>query len=247
MNAYAGVPKGRGRLNSKVAPVMSGGSVTSGWGNGEAAAILFAAEGATVVVVDNRIKAMKEIAIIIEGAGGSTIAVAGDSASEKGVAQAVKMAVSTFGRINILHNNIGGQGSVRSFENITFSDLNEIMTLNVASAMLGCREVMPIMMAQGRGSIINISSIVSIDDFNNPMAAYATGKAAINGFAQNIAPAAWQQAYTHKLNVTSLHRHAFHLSECQGQAEQRCRGFKTAEEYRASREKPISMGCMGTD
>jgi NAD(P)-dependent dehydrogenase (short-subunit alcohol dehydrogenase family) len=108
MNAYEGAPKGRGRLNSKVAPVMSGGSVTPGWGNGDAAAVLFAAEGATVVVVDNRINAMEEIAIIIEGAGGSTIAVAGDSASEKGFAQAVKTAVSTFGRINILHNNIGG-------------------------------------------------------------------------------------------------------------------------------------------
>jgi NAD(P)-dependent dehydrogenase (short-subunit alcohol dehydrogenase family) len=187
MNAYEGAPKGRGRLNSKVAPVMSGGSVTPGWGNGDAAAVLFAAEGATVVVVDNRINAMEEIAIIIEGAGGSTIAVAGDSASEKGFAQAVKTAVSTFGRINILHNNIGGQGSVRSLANITFSDLNEIMTLNVASAMLGCREVMPIMMAQGRGSIINISSIASIRHLNTPMAVYPAGKAAIDGFAQNIA------------------------------------------------------------
>ena len=187
IGAHDGIPKGRGRLEGKVALVMGGGSILPGWGNGKAAAVLFAIEGAKVFVVDLRKAAAEETVDIIEQAGGHAVAAAGDATSEKDVARVVAACLAKLGRIDVLHNNVGGQGTGRALETITLDDWNEYMARNVTSAMLSCREVVPAMLKQAGGAIVNVSSIGSLRHLNTPMAVYAAGKGAINAFTQNIA------------------------------------------------------------
>ena len=122
MSVHDVIPKGRGRLEGKVALVMGGGSIEPGWGNGKAAAVLFAVEGAKVLVVDSRIEAAEETAGIIEKAGGTAIAASGDATSEKDVARIVETCMSKLGRIDVLHNNVGGQGAGRALNTITVDD-----------------------------------------------------------------------------------------------------------------------------
>ena len=127
---HDGIPKGRGRLQGKVALVMGGSSILPGWGNGKAAAVLFAVEGAKVFVVDHREAAAEETVGIIEQAGGHAIAAAGDAAYEKDVARVVAACLvaaclAKLGRIDVLHNNVGGQGTGHALETITLDDWNE--------------------------------------------------------------------------------------------------------------------------
>ena len=246
MSVHDGIPKGRGRLEGKVALVMGGGSIEPGWGNGKAAAVLFAVEGAKVLVVDSRIGAAEETVGIIEKAGGNAIAAAGDATSELDVARIVETCMSKLGRIDVLHNNVGGKGSGRALDTITVDDWNEYLGRNVTSAMLSCREVVPIMVAQGGGSIVNISSIGSLRYLNTPMAVYAAGKAALNGFTQNIALQYASKRVRANCVLPGYIDTPFIYQNVKGKPSYAYKGFKTADEYRLSRGKPIPMGRMGS-
>ncbi len=246
MSVHDGIPRGRGRLEGKVALVMGGGSIEPGWGNGKATAVLFAVEGAKVLIVDNRIEAAEETVGIIEKAGGTALAAACDATSEKDVERVVKTCISKLGRIDVLHNNVGGQGSGRALDTITVDDWDEYLARNVTSAMLSCREVVPIMVAQGGGSIVNISSIGSLRYLNTPMAVYAAGKAALNGFTQNIAVHYASKHVRANCVLPGYIDTPFIYQNVKGKPSYAYKGFETAEEYRASRGKPIPMGHMGS-
>jgi len=99
-----------------------------------------------------RKEAAEETVDIIEKAGGQAITAAGNATSEKDVARVVKTCLSKLGRVDVLHNNVGGQGTGRALDTITLEDWNEYIACNVTSAMLSCREVVPIMVAQGGGA-----------------------------------------------------------------------------------------------
>ena len=240
------IPKGRGRLAGKVALVMGGGSIMPGWGNGKAAAVLFAVEGAKVFVVDARKEAAEETARIIERAGGTAFSAAGDVTAEKDVARVVKSCISKFGRIDVLHNNVGGQGTGRALDTITLDDWNEYMARNVTSAMLGCREVAPVMVAQGGGAIVNVSSIGALRYLNTPMAVYAAGKGALNSFTQNIALHYAGRGIRANCVCPGYINTPFIYQKVKGKPSYAYKGFKTAEEYAAARGKPIPMGRMGS-
>src|SRR5215468_974585 len=176
MTTPAALPQGRNRLAGKVALVVGGGSIGPGWGNGKAAAVLYALEGAKVLVVDLRREAAEDTVGIIAGAGGTAAAAVGDATDEAAVAGFVKSCRDTYGRIDVLHNNVGGQGTGRSLKTITLADWNATLARNLTSAMLSCRAVVPVMEAQGGGSIINVSSISSLRHLNVPTAVYAAAK-----------------------------------------------------------------------
>ena len=246
IGAHDGIPKGRGRLEGKVALVMGGGSILPGWGNGKAAAVLFAIEGAKVFVVDHRKAAADETVDIIEQAGGHAVAASGDATSEKDVARVVAACLAKLGRIDVLHNNVGGQGSGRALDTITLDDWNEYMARNVTSAMLSCRKVVPVMLKQGGGAIVNVSSIGSVRHLNTPMAVYAAGKGAINAFTQNIALQYAGKGVRANCVLPGYIDTPFIYQEVKGRPSYAYKGFKTADEYRAARGKPIPMGHMGT-
>ncbi len=168
-----------GRLEGKAALVMGAGSIGPGWGNGKAAAVLFAREGAKVYCVDINEAAAMETAKIIVGEGGDARHGGADVADAEGVRRVVSSCVDRFGRIDVLHNNVGivEVGGVVDLPEETW---DHVLDVNLKSCYLAMKHVIPVMVRQGGGSIINISSISSIRFTGVPYATYYASKAAMN-------------------------------------------------------------------
>jgi NAD(P)-dependent dehydrogenase (short-subunit alcohol dehydrogenase family) len=169
-----------GRLADKVAIVTGAGSRAPGVGNGRAAAILFAREGAHVVLVDSVAEwADQTLGMIAdEHAGrGDAVVMEADVTRGEDCQRVVEETVRRFGCIDILHNNvgIGGSGNVVDVDE---DDWDRIMQVNVKSMMLMSRHVIPVMAANGGGSITNVSSISSIRP--RGLTPYTTSKGAVN-------------------------------------------------------------------
>ena len=174
------------RLKDKVALVTGAGSIGPGWGNGKAAAVLFAREGAKVLAADLRLAAALETKGIIEGEGGACEAVACDVSKAKEVAAMVEACMSTFGRIDVLHNNVGiveVGGPVETSEE-SWDRVNDV---NLKSMFLTCKEALPHMERQGKGTIVNIASISGIRWTGVPYVSYSATKAAVIHFTRVVA------------------------------------------------------------
>jgi len=172
------------RLEKKVAIVTGAGSRAAGIGNGRAAAILFAREGAKVLVVDNKASAADETLAAIKKEGGEAEVFIGDVTSAADCRAMVERAVSRWGRLDILDNNVGiaGQASVVS---VTEEDWDRMMTVNVKSMMLTGKYAVPAMAAGGGGSIINISSISALRP--RGLTPYSTSKGAVIALTRAMA------------------------------------------------------------
>jgi NAD(P)-dependent dehydrogenase (short-subunit alcohol dehydrogenase family) len=177
-----------GRLDGKVAIVTGAASRGEGVGNGAAAAILFAREGAHVVLVNRSPERAEALAATIRNEGGSALAVAADVAEEAGAAAMAQAALDRFGRIDVLHNNVG-IGAPGTPETVTMEGWERVFRTNLTSTLLSCRAVLPHMRAQGGGAIINVSSIAGMSGLSgSPGAvAYTTTKAGLQGFTLSIA------------------------------------------------------------
>jgi NAD(P)-dependent dehydrogenase (short-subunit alcohol dehydrogenase family) len=168
-----------GRLAGKVALVTGAGSSGPGWGNGKATAVLFAREGAKVFLVDVNADAVAETKAIIDGEGGACAAWRADVSQSADVAALVAKCIETYGRIDVLHNNVGISalgGAVETDE----ASWDRVFQVNLKSVFLTCKHVLPIMVAQGGGSIINISSVASIRWGGVAYLSYSASKAALN-------------------------------------------------------------------
>lgn len=179
-------PSGRGRLSDRVAIVFGAGSSGPGWGNGKAAAVMYAREGARVVAVDMNAEAANETYEIIRREGGSGEACQADVTDEAQVARTVQSVRERFGTIDILHNNVGvtGMGEVVDLD---LGSWTRVLTTNVTGAFLTCKHVLPSMVAQGRGAIVNISSLASIQVNAYPYPAYYAAKAGLNQLTRALA------------------------------------------------------------
>jgi NAD(P)-dependent dehydrogenase (short-subunit alcohol dehydrogenase family) len=175
-----------GRLAGKVAVVFGAGSSGPGWGNGKAAAVLYAREGATVVAVDVAIGAAEETAAIIRAEGGSVFALAADVTRSADVRAAVEAMTSRYGRIDILHNNVG-MTDMGELPEISDERWQRGLDANLTGAFLTCREVIPVMLRQKRGAIVNISSLASQQINQYPYFSYFAAKAALNHFTRAVA------------------------------------------------------------
>ena len=237
---------GRDRLKGKVALVIGGGSIGEGWGNGKAAAFVYAREGARVVVVDLRLEAAQETVALIQKAGGEALALSGDMTKEDDVAGVVEETVRLYGRIDVLHNNVGGSGTGKHLGNMTLEDWNVTMARNVTSAMLTCRAVAPIMAQQGGGSIINVSSISSIRYLNLPTAVYSAAKGALNELTRNIAVHHAPQQIRANCVLPGYIDTPFINRKVGGRPNYELKGFTNAQDYAAARNAIIPMRRMGT-
>ena len=237
---------GRDRLRGKVALVIGGGSIGEGWGNGKAAAFVYAREGARVVVVDLRLEAAQETMALIHQAGGEATALSGDMTKEDDVASVVAQTVALYGRIDVLHNNVGGSGTGKHLGNMTLEDWNITMARNVTSAMLTCRAAAPIMAQQGGGSIINVSSISSIRYLNLPTAVYSAAKGALNELTRNIAIHHAPQQIRANCVLPGYIDTPFINRKVGGRPNYELKGFTSAQDYAAARNAIIPMRRMGT-
>ena len=176
-----------GRLAERVAIVVGAGKTPGETtGNGQAVAIVFARAGAAVMLVDRDGTRADETRGMIADEGGTAIVHAADVTRDEDCEQLAAACVERFGRIDILHNNVG-VGSLGGPVELPREQWQWTMDTNLTSMFLACKYVLPHMERQGRGVIINISSLAAIRHTPYPMLAYHTSKAAVNAFTKAVA------------------------------------------------------------
>ena len=174
------------RLADKVALVVGAGSSGPGWGNGKTAAVLFAREGARVLCVDINLEAAEETAAIIAGEAGQAAAQQADVSRADQVEAMAARCLELYGRIDVLHNNVGiveVGGPVEASE----ESWDRVMAVNLKSMFLTCKHVLPVMERQGRGAIVNVASVAGIRWLGVPYISYAASKAGVIQFTRSIA------------------------------------------------------------
>jgi NAD(P)-dependent dehydrogenase (short-subunit alcohol dehydrogenase family) len=174
------------RLKDKIAFVMGAGCVGEGWGNGKATAVLFAREGATVICVDRDLASAERAVAIITEEGGRAEALRADITSAADIDAAVGAAISRHGRIDILQNNVG-IAEPGGPEHIDEASWDRVMAVNLKGFFLTCQRVLPEMVKQGGGAIVNVSSVASITTISVPMISYYSSKAGVNHFTRAVA------------------------------------------------------------
>lgn len=174
------------RFAGKVVLVTGAGSVGPGWGNGRAIAVGFAQEGATVIGVDRNPAAMEETAARTAAAQGRFIALACDVTDSAAVAAMVAEIVARQASIDVLINNVGGSaagGPVEMVEEVWDAQIDH----NLKSVFLGCKHVLPVMVAQGGGAIVNLASTSGIRWTGAAQVAYAASKAGVIQLSRVVA------------------------------------------------------------
>ena len=176
------------RLQDRVAIVVGAGQGPGeGVGNGRATSIVFAREGARVLAVDLNAASAEATAAMAREAGGVCEAFVADVTKEATLAAAVADARRRWGRIDILHNNVGVSiaGGDASPLEITEEAFDRVSAINLRGVIMACKHVLPVMRDQGSGTIINISSTAAVNAY--PTVAYKATKAAMIAFTKQIA------------------------------------------------------------
>lgn len=165
-------------FNDQVVLVTGGGN-----GIGRAAALAFAKRGAKVVVVDRDEGAAKAVALDITGAGGVAQAFGADVTRSSEVQAYVDFAVSQFGRIDCFFNNAGIEGPISPIAEYDEDAFDQVLSVNLKGVFLGMRFVLPVMLKQGNGAVVNTASIAGL--VGTPgMPAYVASKHAVIGLTK---------------------------------------------------------------
>jgi NAD(P)-dependent dehydrogenase (short-subunit alcohol dehydrogenase family) len=176
------------RLQDRIAIVVGAGqSPGEGIGNGRATALTFAREGARVLCVDHHLDSAQETVDMIAAKGGTAVAFKADVTREAELKAMVDDAQGRWGRVDILHNNVGVSiaGGDAELSDITEAALDRCVAINLKSCIFTAKHVIPIMRAQRSGAIINISSMAVITTY--PYVAYKATKAAMVSFTEQLA------------------------------------------------------------
>src|SRR5256712_13616287 len=163
-----------GRLSGRIAIVPGAGSRGPGLGNGKAAAILFAREGARVLCVDQVKERAEESAGLIRAEGGEAIAHAADVTRAAECAAMVQSAVEQWGGLDILHNNVGIE-SRKDLLDTSEEDWDRVIGVDLKSMFLATQAAVPAMVRRGGGAVGCVSSIAGRGGYRR--AAYAAGQA----------------------------------------------------------------------
>ena len=173
-----------GRLKGKVAIVAGAGSRGPGTGNGKAAAILFAREGAKVLCVDAQLERAQATLDEIEREGGTAQAFAADVTRAADCAAMVEQAVKAWGGLDVLHNNVGVESRLDLMET-TEQEWDRVMAIDLKSVLLATQAAVPAMERRGGGAITCVSSIAAM--VGHGRTAYAAAKAGVIGFVTSVA------------------------------------------------------------
>jgi NAD(P)-dependent dehydrogenase (short-subunit alcohol dehydrogenase family) len=176
------------RLEGKTAIVIGAGqSPGEGMGNGRATVLRFAQEGAKVVAVDRNLASAEETVSMVKQEGGEGVAFEADVTKEATLAAAIAAAHERWGRIDILHYNVGVSiaGGDAPLLNFTEEAFDRISAINLRGAIMACKHVIPIMRRQRAGAIVMISSLAALENY--PYVAYKATKAALIAFTKQVA------------------------------------------------------------
>jgi NAD(P)-dependent dehydrogenase (short-subunit alcohol dehydrogenase family) len=175
------------RVEGKAA-IVGGGGQTPGQtvGNGRATAIVLGREGARVCIVDRHLASAQETADLIRQEGGEAWAHAADVTRESDVAALVSTARERFGRIDILHNNVGASLALGDAvaTDLTEEAFDRSLAVNLKATWLTCKHALPAL-REAHGSIVNIASMAALNAY--PLVGYKTTKAAVVAFTENLA------------------------------------------------------------
>ena len=177
------------RLQDRIAVVVGAGQAPGeGVGNGRATALTFAREGASVVCVDRDLSAAQETLALIDEQGGQGLALAGDVTSEVSIRAFIEATEARYGRIDILHNNVGASIAVgdKPLAELSEDAFDAVLAVNLRGAVMTCKHVVPGMKQRGSGAIVNISSTAAVAT-NYRFVGYKAGKAGLVAFTQQLA------------------------------------------------------------
>jgi NAD(P)-dependent dehydrogenase (short-subunit alcohol dehydrogenase family) len=228
-----------GRLDGKIALIVGAGCVGPGWGNGRAACVLFAQEGAKIFAVDRDMAPMEETVARTREVGGEIATHLCDVTQQASVAAMVRACQDRYGRIDVLVNNVGGSapgGPVEMAEEAWDAQID----LNLKSIFLTCKHVIPVMEAQGGGSIINTASASGIRWTGAAQVAYAASKAGVIQFSKVVAV---QYAPKH-IRVNTIVPGQLHTPMVEVRLA-KTRAGGDVEKLLAQRQSRIPLGFMG--
>jgi NAD(P)-dependent dehydrogenase (short-subunit alcohol dehydrogenase family) len=228
-----------GRVQDKVAIVVGGGQTPGQTtGNGRATAIVLGREGAKVIVVDRDLASAQETVALIQAEGGEATALQADATSEEDVAGLMNSAVMLYGRIDILHNNVGASITLGDapVTELTEAAFDRSINVNLKSMWLTCKHALP-HLRQNAGSIVNISSMAARHEY--PRVGYKITKAAVIALTENVAAA--NASFGVRANAILPGKINTPMA-----VEARVGTGRERDEVIASRDKMVPLGKMGT-
>ena len=228
-----------GRLEGKVALITGAGCVGPGWGNGRAECVRFAQEGAKIFACDRDMAPMEETVARLKEIGADFATHLCDVTDTKSVAAMVAACKARFGRIDILINNVGGSAPGGPVE-MTEEAWDAQVDLNLKSVFLTCKHVLPVMEAQGGGSIINTASVSGLRYTGAAQVAYAACKAGIIQFSKVVAV----QYAPKRIRVNTLVPGQLHTPMVEARLA-RTRAGGDVGKLLAQRQARIPIGFMG--
>ncbi|HEX3723329.1 MAG TPA: SDR family NAD(P)-dependent oxidoreductase [Nitrolancea sp.] len=183
-----------GRLSGKRAIVTGAGR-----GIGQAIARAFLDEGARVLINDIDDSLVEDSAAALGAAGGQLAYVAGDVANPNDVQRIVAQARSQFGGVDVLVNNAGIGGVGKTLLELSLDEWDIMIRVDLSSVFICCRAVVPLMIEQGRGSIINLSSITGVEGTAGSVP-YSAAKAGVIGLTKSLA----KELAAERINVNAI-------------------------------------------
>lgn len=175
-----------GRLQGKAIVIVGAGSVDRGLGNGRAAAIVFAREGGRLLLVDCNADAARDTLKLVADEGGEGVVFEADVSRSADCKGLIDACIDAYGRVDIVLNNVGIEipGGI---DTLSEEDWDRTMAVNLRSVFLISKYAVPHMVANGGGSLINISSINATVVLPAASAAYSASKAAVIALTREIA------------------------------------------------------------
>lgn len=170
-----------GRVNGKIVLVTGGGS-----GIGRATALVFAREGAKVVIADVVVSGGEETVRLIKAAGGEAVFVKADVSKAADVEALIKQTVDTYGRLDCAFNNAGIEGDMASTADCTEENWDRTVAIDLKGVWLCLKYEIPQMLKQGGGAIVNTASVAGLVGFSG-LPAYVAAKHGVNGLTKTAA------------------------------------------------------------
>lgn len=218
--------------------MFGAGSSGPGWGNGKAAAVAFAREGARVACVDLVAEAAEETAAIIREEEFDAIAIAADVTDLASIEAAAAKTAEAFGGIGILHNNVGVTHMGGPVE-LDEEKFQAALDLNIGPVYRTAKAVLPYMLKAGGGAIVNISSLAAIRYVGYPYFAYYATKAAVNQATVALAMQYARQGIRANCIMPGLIDTPLIYKQISGQ-------YGSVDEMVAARNAMVPLGRMGT-
>ena len=178
-----------GRLDGTICVVVGAGQQPGPTiGNGRATSLRFAEEGANLLLVDRDADAVARTRDDVARTGATVAAetLVVDITADDAPDTIVRTAIDTFGRLDVLHNNVGIGGGGGPVE-LSEEHWDKVIDTNLKSMFLTCKYVLPYMEKQGSGAIVNVSSMAAVRFAPYPMLAYSSSKAGLNAFTRSVA------------------------------------------------------------